>query len=86
MLLTPEYQESEQAEKHITAILLKQWLYDSHLWTHITEGRARRKCKWCGAESTINQKVAVGELFCPKNPIVEQIFNNVAAAIRKTKA
>lgn len=86
MLLTPEYQESAEAEKHITAILLKQWLYDSHLWVYIKEGRAKRRCKWCGAESPMNQKLEKGKVFCPKNPIVEQIFNNVAKAIRETKA
>jgi hypothetical protein len=86
MLLTPEYQESEKTEKHITAILIKQWLYDSHLWVQVKGPKWNtRKCKWCQATSTLTSKVTGGQLFCPNNPIVEQIFNNIKKVIKETK-
>lgn len=84
MLMTADLMGDKKAEKHIRAILLKQWLYDSHLW--IEDEEKMRVCKWCEARSARNIAIIEGQLFCPNNPIVEQIFNNVAKVIRETKA
>lgn len=83
MLLLPEYKGP--AEEMAVSVLLQQWLYDSHLWEQV-EGLKMRQCKWCQAESTVNLKVTKGQPFCPKNPIIEQIFENVKKIIKDTPA
>ena len=81
MILLKQY---ESAEERITAILLKQWLFDSHLWQHV-EGLKMKKCKWCLAESTVEMKVTKGQEFCPQNPIILQIFKNAKNILKKKK-